>query len=119
MPLAPDCRLCAKCIGGDQFLTARMDSDGEDSACERCGKERPTMSIEEIADIVHGVFKKFAVRAEDRYDFSGESPQPLDGGQPPMELLEVELGFPYDVAEGLLVYCLVNRATDLDLPQNA
>jgi len=51
---------------------------------------------------VHSLFKTYAVEAEETYDFSGENPQPMEGGVSPLETLQEELSFDFDLAEALL-----------------
>jgi hypothetical protein len=69
MTLDEESRLCFGCVGGDPFLGALIAEDGERTECSFCARSKMTLSIEEIGDIVHGIFKKYAVRTDDTYDY--------------------------------------------------
>ena len=96
--LDEDSRICGACAGGDPFLGARIGADGAVAFCSLCHAETAILPLWAISDIVHELFKQYAHRAEDRYDFSEDHMRPIDGGRPPLELLEETLGIAYDVA---------------------
>ena len=112
MTIDADGRLCGSCAGGDPFLATRIARDGQRTNCTSCGKPHVTFSVQQVGDVVHDVFKSHAARADDRYDYSGESPWAINGGRTPIETLQEEFNFPLDVAEALLAYLGRGHARD-------
>jgi len=100
LPLDEESRLCATCAGGDAFLAARIARDGERSECSNCGHDGMTFSVAKLGDLVHELFKRFAVLLGDQSEY----PWRTDVGKSPLDTLQDELGVPLDVAEALLDY---------------
>lgn len=57
-------RICAACIG-EEFLKAKVQSDGESAGCFYCRNEQKTISIGELADAFESVFEDHFCRTPD------------------------------------------------------
>jgi RES domain/HEPN/RES N-terminal domain 1 len=58
---AAEKRLCEACIG-DSYLSAEIKRQNEVSECSYCGKQRPTISISDLAEKCHQVFETYYER---------------------------------------------------------
>jgi hypothetical protein len=58
---AAEKRLCATCIG-DSYLRGEVKLQNEVSECSYCGKQRPTISIGDLAEKCHQVFETYYER---------------------------------------------------------
>jgi len=49
--------ICFACVG-EEFLRAEIEKEGEAATCAYCGKQRKSISIEQLADRVEGAFEE-------------------------------------------------------------
>jgi hypothetical protein len=59
--LQDESRICASCAG-ETLVAKRIEISGETDECAACGKTRMTISIAELGEAVHLIFKHHARR---------------------------------------------------------
>jgi hypothetical protein len=102
-------RICGKCVG-DDYLRTKIRDEGEKAPCASCERERSTISVEELGELVHQVFKKYARRAE---------PRPFEpAGKTPKELIEEILECEPDLTQALLDYLWDSHHLPADNPES-
>ena len=72
--------VCTDCLG-DEYLRARIDSEGVQESCSYCDGGEPCIALRELADLVDTAFRKHYTRTSDQpsgFEYSMQSDRESD-----------------------------------------
>ncbi|CAJ7188724.1 Uncharacterised protein [Burkholderia pseudomallei] len=58
-------RICHECVG-EAYLSAEIEQSGEVGACDYCGQNAPSLTIDDLAERIEAAFEDHYVRTPDQ-----------------------------------------------------
>lgn len=95
-----DSPLCSECVG-DPEAGKWIRANGSRARCENCGRRRKAVPLEQLAELVDGVYREFYApgEMEPRFSRDDDHMEYQQSGESPVDIVQEMLEVDYDIAE--------------------
>lgn len=95
--------LCSDCVG-DPEVGKWIRTNGSRARCENCGRRRKSVSLEQLAELVDGVYRDFYSpgEMEPRFSRDDDHVEYQQSGESPVDIVQEMLEVDYEIAEKIV-----------------